>query len=95
MWGRRWSSVGAVSGQRNDGVRVVRGLHLGEGLKDVLLNVLGFVLVDALVFVLVDECVFVLTDALVVILVQILGYVLVEALVCVPVAQLFQPVKQT
>ena len=26
--GRRWSCVEAVSGQRDDGVRVVRGLHL-------------------------------------------------------------------
>ena len=87
--------MGAVLGQRNNGVRVVRGLHLGEGLKDEFLEVLRFVLVDELVFVLVDELVFVLIDALVVVLVQILGYVLAQALGCVPVAQLFQPVKQT
>ena len=85
----------AVSGQRDDGVRVVRGLHLRKGLKDALLDVLGFVLVDVLVFVLVDELGSVLIDAFFVVLVQVLGYVLqvVEALVCVPVAQHFQPVK--
>ena len=60
MWGRRGSSVEVVSGQRDDSVRVVQGLHLRKGLKDVLLDVLGFVLVDALVFVLVDELVIVL-----------------------------------
>ena len=73
---------------------MVRGLHLGYGLKDVLL---GFVLNNALFFVLVDELVFVLFDALVVILVQILCYVLVEALAYVPqaVAQHFQAKKPT
>ena len=30
--------MGAVLGQRNYGVRVVRGLHLGEGLEDVSLD---------------------------------------------------------
>ena len=53
-------------------------------MKDVLLDVLGFVLVNALVFVLVDELGFVLIDVLVVVLVQVLGYFLVKALVCVP-----------
>ena len=55
-------------------------------MKDVLLDVLGFVLVNALVFVLVDELGFVLIDVLVVVLVQVLcsSHVLVEALVCVP-----------
>ena len=55
---------------------------------------LVFVLVDVLV---VDELVIVLIDVLVLLLVQVLcshGYVSVEALICVPVKQLFQHVKQ-
>ena len=55
---------------------------------------LVFVLVDVLV---VDELVIVLIDALVLLLVQVLcshSYVPVEALICVPVKQLFQHVKQ-
>ena len=55
---------------------------------------LVFVLVDELVFVLVDELVFVLIYELVLELDQVLDYVLVVALVCVPVEQHFQHLKQ-
>ena len=55
-------------------------------MKNVLLDILGFVLVNSLVFVLVDELGFILIDALV--------WYLSRYFVCVPVGQKFKHVNK-